>query len=45
MKERKRALICKFFEGLELINIIIIRINCIFWDIIDIRGEGIKFIK
>ena len=28
-----------------MINIIIIRINYLFWGIIDIRGEGNKFIK
>ena len=41
----KRALISKFFTGLQLINIIIGRINYILGGIIDIRGEEIKFIK
>ena len=45
MKETKRAFMSKFFKGLKLINIIIIRIDYIFWGIIDIRGEGITFIK
>ena len=45
MKERKRIFIGKLFWSLQLINIIMVRINYIFWGIIDIRGEGNKFIK
>ena len=30
---------------MQLINIIVVRINYTFWGIIDIRGKGIKLIK
>ena len=49
MKERKKIFIGKLLfavgKSLQLINIIMVRINYIFWGIIDIRVEGNKFIK
>ena len=38
--------ILKFYQGLQFIKMIVVRINFIcFWVIIDIRWEGIKLIK
>ena len=44
LDETEKLLSVIFFKGLQLINIIVVRINYIFWGITDIRREGIKFI-